>query len=272
MVATVHGVIERAVDRHPHRTALVDGPSGVSVDYIELGRRIDCIAAGLQQLGVCRGDRVATWAPNVPPVAAVSLAAMQIGASVVPLGPALTPHEVQTIVAEAHVSVIVAASRLVDPASSFGCRRVISLGESNDVTTLSDLLDTSAGLARIEVDPDDIAVICSSSGTTGVPKGVMLSHRQLVAACRQIKCTMAIDEHDVTIAAAPWFHILGLTAGMLVPLASGATVVTLARFDATTLVDLIERHRATYIAVAPPVAAVLATIHRCSAATSTASS
>ena len=97
-----------------------------------------------------------------------------------------------------------------------------------------------------------------SSGTTGLPKGVMLTHRQLVTACRQIARSIDADAHDVTLAVAPWFHILGMTAELLVPLTVGATVVTMPRFDPVGFLEAIERHRVTYVAVPPPVASFLA--------------
>ena len=87
----------------------------------------------------------------------------------------------------------------------------------------------------------------------------MLSHRQLVTVCRQIGSALAIDDHDVTLAVAPWFHILGFTAELLVPLTCGATVVTTPRFEPAAFLTLLEQHGVTYLAGPPSLAGFLAT-------------
>lgn len=261
-VDTVPDLVSAAVARHPSRCAVVDGPSGRSVDYAELDRRARVVGAWLQRDGLRAGDRVATWAPNLPPVAAVTLATLGLGATLVPLSPALTEPEVRGLVEQTGVSVVVTVPPLVETAKRLGVRRVVSLGDAAPgVVGLGDLLEQEAADPSswgADVDPDAVAVICASSGTTGPPKGVLLSHRQLLAACRQISQVLAPDQHDVTLAAAPWFHVMGLTAELVVPLGVGATVVTMPMFERSTFVDLLERHRVTYLVVPPPVAALLA--------------
>ena len=123
---------------------------------------------------------------------------------------------------------------------------------------MTTLLDSAQAAPPPTSDPDAVALLPFSSGTTGVPKAVMLSHRQLVTVTRQIAGAVGATDRDVTVALAPWFHILGFTAEMLVPLSVGATVVTMPRFDAPLLLDLIERHRVTYLAAPPPVASFMA--------------
>jgi len=91
-----------------------------------------------------------------------------------------------------------------------------------------------------------------------MPKGVVLTHRNLVVVCRQIQQALEVRERDVTLAVAPFAHILGITAELLVPLISGATVVTVPRFAPAQLVELLERHRVTYLAVPPQIAMALA--------------
>ena len=261
VVETVPDLIGAVVARHPSRRALVDGPSGRSVDYAELDRRVRVIGAWLQRDGLRAGDRVATWAPNLPPMAAVTLAAMGLGAAVVPLSPALTEPEARGLVEQTGASVMVTVPSMVETAWRLGVRRVISVGDAPGAVGIGELLaqePVEPSAWGIDVDPDAVAVICASSGTTGPPKGVLLSHRQLLAACRQISRALAADEDDVTLAAAPWFHIMGLTGELLVPLGVGATVVTMPMFERATFVDLLEQHRVTYLVVPPPVVALLA--------------
>ena len=196
--------------------------------YAELTSRIDRIAAWLSADGFGAGDRLAVWAPNVPPVAACTLAAISLGGVVTGINPAWTDDEVAIQLRDAGVSVLVTVPAFADRAQAFGLRRVIVFGTAEGAVSLAELLATDADRPRRSIDCDSIALLPYSSGTTGLPKGVMLTHRQLVTVSRQLTRALGVDDHDVTLAVAPWFHILGVTAALLVPLTAGATVVTIA--------------------------------------------
>ncbi len=186
------------------------------------------------------------------------LATMRLGATVTGLNPASTDSEVLVQFDDADASAIVTTPGLVARALALGRRRVIVVGDAPGAVSMSELLACTADVPDDEVDCDSVALLPYSSGTTGLPKGVMLTHRQLVTSCRQIARSFDADAHDVTLAVAPWFHILGMTAELLVPLTVGATVVTMPRFDPIGFLEAIERHRVTYVAVPPPVASFLA--------------
>ena len=154
---------------------------------------------------------------------------------------------------------IVTTPDLADRARSFGIRRVVVLGEAPPgAAPLAELLDSRADPPFPVIDCDSVALLPYSSGTTGLPKGVMLTHRQLVTVSRQIARALSVDEHDVTLAVAPWFHILGFTAELLVPLMAGATIVSTPRFDPASFLALLERYQVTYLAGPPPLASFLA--------------
>jgi acyl-CoA synthetase (AMP-forming)/AMP-acid ligase II len=255
-------MLDRAAKAHPDRTAFVDAPSGASVTYAELTRRVDRLAAWLHADGFRSGDRLATWAGNLPPLGAVTLAALRLGGAVTGLSPTLTEPEAAGQIADAGVTTVVTIPNLVQTALGMGVRRVIVLGDTQGETRavpLAAVLATDAEAPTVDVDPDSVALLPYSSGTTGMPKGVMLSHRQVVTVCGQIAEAIAADERDTTLAVAPWFHIMGATAELLVPLSVGATVVAVPRFDPGALVDLLETHAVTYLIVPPPVAGFLAT-------------
>jgi acyl-CoA synthetase (AMP-forming)/AMP-acid ligase II len=237
---------------------LIDAASGAAMTYADLARAVERIAAWLYADGVLAGDRVAFWAPNEPSIAACVVAAMGLGASVTGLNPASTDTEVQGQLDDAAASVVVTTPALAERARSQGRRRVIVAGDAPGAVSLSELMACTSDVVDVDVDCDSVALLPYSSGTTGLPKGVMLTHRQLVTACRQIARSIDADAHDVTLAVAPWFHILGMTAELLVPLTVGATVVTMPRFDPVGFLAAIERHRVTYVAVPPPVASFLA--------------
>lgn len=255
---TLHELISTAAKRHAARLALIDGAGGGSVTYDELQRRADRIAAWLHEDGVRAGDCVALWLPNVPPFVAFALAAWQLGAVVTALNPAVTDRELASQLADSRASTVVTLPALVERARAAGVSRVIAIGDAAGATPLRELLSTTALAPRVEVEADALAFLPYSSGTTGMPKAVMLTHANLATVCEQLAAPLAVDDRDVTLAAAPFFHILGMTAELLLPLVNGATVVTLARFEPTRFLDLLEQHNVTYLAVPPPVATLLA--------------
>jgi acyl-CoA synthetase (AMP-forming)/AMP-acid ligase II len=110
----------------------------------------------------------------------------------------------------------------------------------------------------VTIDPDrDLAVLPYSSGTTGLPKGVMLTHRNLVANIRQTQAILGVTSDDVLIGVLPFFHIYGMTVIMNLGIRAGATTVTMARFDLDGFLDLIEAHHITHAFVVPPIALAL---------------
>jgi acyl-CoA synthetase (AMP-forming)/AMP-acid ligase II len=255
---TIPGLVRAAADEHGDRAALVDGPTGISVDYRELVRRVDRIAAWLAADGFRAGDRLALWAPNTPPWAAFCLGALQAGGAVTTVNPAAAEREVALQVGDAGASVVVTVPASVPAALGLGVRRVVVLGEADGAVPLAEVLGCAAPAVRCDDDPHDVALLPCSSGTTGLPKVVMLTHDNLVTGARQVARALGVTAADTTLAVAPWFHSLGLTAELLVPLASGATVVSLPRFEPAAFLDALEYHRVTYLAVPPPVAAFLA--------------
>ena len=260
---TVGDVFDRAVAAHGERTALVDGPTGASVTYAELATRVDALTAWLATcgLGVDPGGRVGTWAPNVPAVAAFTLAALRRGIAVTGVNPLATDAEVSRQFADAEVTAALTTAELAGRARALGVPHVLALGEARGATSLMDVLAAAPPPppTPAQTDGDVLALLPYSSGTTGVPKGVVLTHRNLVTVVEQLRERLGVTADDVTLAVAPFFHILGATAAMLVPLTGGATVVTMPRFDPLAFLRQLERHRVTYLAVPPPVAALLAT-------------
>jgi acyl-CoA synthetase (AMP-forming)/AMP-acid ligase II len=115
-----------------------------------------------------------------------------------------------------------------------------------------------AGAGPAGAGPLDIALLPYSSGTTGLPKGVMLTHANLIAAARQLGCGMALTPRDRLLGVAPFAHVMGFVVSLCTPLAAGATVVMLPRYELHAMLAAIQRHRVTVLAVPPPVFAALA--------------
>lgn len=120
------------------------------------------------------------------------------------------------------------------------------------------MLGSTAPEPEIEFGPDDIAALPYSSGTTGAPKGVMLTHRSIGTNLEQLRPFIPMEPGHSILAVLPFFHIYGLTALMNVPLRCGATVVVLPRFDLDQFLGVIQEHRITGLYVAPPIVLALA--------------
>ena len=256
---TLPAMVDSVAEKEPDRTALIDGPSGASVSYAELGRRVERISAWLARHGVGAGHTVAVWAPNTPPWAACALATMRVGAAVTGVNPMWTNEEVTRQLADAGATVVVTTPALAGLAAEIvNPRHVVVLGDGDVGTTLKEVLACVDPTPPAATDPDAVALLPYSSGTTGLPKGVRLTHTNLVTMVRQVAAVAGFTGNDTILALAPFFHVLGGIVTLAVPLAVGATVVTLPRFEPEPVLDTIERHRITVTAVPPPVAGFLA--------------
>jgi acyl-CoA synthetase (AMP-forming)/AMP-acid ligase II len=242
------------------RPALVDGRSGASVTHEVLAGRIEAVAAGLRARGFGERDVLALWAPNLPEWAGVALGAMAAGGSVTGVPPAATEAEVGAQLRDSGASVLVTMPELAGTATGAAqgsaVREVIALGSAPAATPLTALL--GSGASPPVTDDALPALLPYSSGTTGLPKGVVLTHRNLVASVRQLGRCLRLSSRDTLIAVVPFCHVMGFVVMLAAGLSAGATVVTMPRFEFTRFLGLIEEHRATVVVGAPPIAAGLA--------------
>jgi acyl-CoA synthetase (AMP-forming)/AMP-acid ligase II len=237
-------------ERHGGKPALIDGASGAVTTYAELAERVREAAAGLAAAGIGRGDAVGLLGPNGAGWAVAYHAVISLGAIASSLNPLLTPEEIATQLRCAGAKAVIAAEPLRAAVADAGL----------PVHALESL-PSGDGDAGAPVDPSaDLAVLPFSSGTTGVSKGVMLTHRNLVANMEQIRSVHRIGGDDVLIGVLPFFHIYGQTVVLNLGLSQGATIVTMARFDMAQFLDLLERHRVTRAHIAPPVVLGLAKV------------
>ena len=232
------------------KPALIDGASGAVTTYAEFADQVARAAAGLAAEGIGAGDAVGLLGPNSPAWVVAFHAAVALGAIVTSVNPLLTPDEVAKQLATAEASAVIVAEPLRGSLADTAIERVF---------TIEALPDAEPGGTGASVDPErDLAVLPFSSGTTGVSKGVMLTHRNLVANMEQIRAVHRIGADDVLIGVLPFFHIYGQTVVVNLGLAQGATIVTMPRFDMGGFLDLMERHRVTRAHIAPPVVLGLA--------------
>jgi acyl-CoA synthetase (AMP-forming)/AMP-acid ligase II len=222
-------------------TALVDGGSGEEVSYAAVTSRRPAVEAG---------EGLAVWAPNSPGWAALALGAMAAGAWVTGVSPLATDREVAVQLGDARPSVLAMVRALATRARQVpGVREVVVLDEP---------LEGGGAGEPVPVDPGAMALLPYSSGTTGLPKGVVLTHANLVTSVRQLDRHLRLTPRDVVLAMAPFSHVMGFVVTCALPLVAGATVVTMARFDLEAMLALVERHRVTVLVVPPPVMGALA--------------
>jgi acyl-CoA synthetase (AMP-forming)/AMP-acid ligase II len=246
---------------YPGRTALIDAVSGRRLSYGDLRAQVGRFAGGLAQLGVGYRDVVAIALPNVPEYPVAFLGVARAGAVSTTLNPASAGREIAAQLADSGASVVITMPESLEKfraAAGPGVRLVV-LGEaSGDAAGFRDVLSAGQPPSAAGIDPaEDLAALPYSSGTTGLPKGVMLTHRNLVA--NALQCGPFYNgPGDVVLAAAPFFHIMGMAVVMVAGLCRGATLVSMARFDLERSLRAIQDHRVTSMVVAPPVTAALA--------------
>ncbi len=188
---------------------------------------------------------------------------MAAGGTVTTANPLLTAEELAGQLADVGVSVLVTVPPFLDRALAAAEKadvdEVLVFGEADGATPFRELVAHRHPPARAVVDPErDVAALLYSSGTSGLPKGVELTHASLVTSVRQAQAMLDFRADDVVLAVAPLFHAMGLNAVLACGLWAGSTVVTLPRFDLEGFLEMIQRHRVTAMIVAPPIMLALA--------------
>ncbi|MFJ4969073.1 4-coumarate--CoA ligase family protein [Streptomyces sp. NPDC088755] len=244
--------------------ALIDGTNGTSLTYAQLDGFHRRIAAALADAGLRKGDVLALHSPNTIAYPAVFYGATRAGASVTTVHPLATAEEFAKQLGDSGARWIVTVSPLLETARraaelTGGVQEIYVCDQAEGHTSILDMLASTAPEPAIAIDPgEDVAALPYSSGTTGTPKGVMLTHRSIATNLEQLRPFIPMGEGDRILAVLPFFHIYGLTALMNAPLRCGSTVVVLPRFDLAQFLQAIQTHRITGLYVAPPIVLALA--------------
>ena len=246
----------------PDAPVLTCGIDGHSLSAAGLAADIRALAGGLTAAGHGAGAVVAIMAPNMPEYAVVFHAALYAGGTVTTINPTYTASEVAHQVRDSGAGLLVTVPAFIDTARTAANEVGVPVAVIGDGTEgaipLADLMGTPLG-AQVPVDLDThVAVLPYSSGTTGLPKGVMLSHRNLVANVEQTLVMLDIRPGERTVAFLPFFHIYGQTVLMNLYPAAGGAIVTLPRFDLEAFLRLTQDHATRWVFCVPPVALALA--------------
>jgi acyl-CoA synthetase (AMP-forming)/AMP-acid ligase II len=241
--------------------ALIDAPTGRTISYGQLAESVRAVAAGLAARGFGKGDVFAHYAPNLPEYAVAFHAVATVGGVNTTANPLLTAEELTRQLRDCGARLVVTVpdqlEKATEAAQAAGVQEIFVYGEADDTTPFASLLQAVGEPPEVAIDPaEDVVALPYSSGTTGLPKGVMLTHRNLVAnICQSVQDRLSEDER--VIAVLPFFHIYGLVWLMNMPLYLGATVVTMPRFDLGEFLRVIQDYRITRAHVVPPIVLAL---------------
>ncbi|WP_301108995.1 fatty acid--CoA ligase family protein [Sporosarcina sp.] len=245
---------------------------GKDTTYAEFDMQVSMFASALKNLGVNQGDKVAFLLGNTPHYLISLYATMRIGATAVPINPLYTPDEISFILENSDAKAVIAIDQLlplVEVASQafptienyVVCEMSPDAGEK--IQALPDsakakvkpftlLMKNATPMTELfEAHEDETAIILYTSGTTGHPKGAMLTHKNIYSNARDVGDYLGFDESDKIVATLPLFHVFALTVVANAPLLKGATILLEPRFSPGEIFQLIREQKATVFAGVP---------------------
>ena len=253
MPAHVADLVARAAARTPDQAAIVDVTSGITLSWAEFDGAVSAEAARLRDAGVTRGDRVLVRLGNGAAFCIAVLGGLRAGALVVPFGPVAVTRELEIVLADCAPALVVAAQSddVANKCAAAHGARVLPPPD-HAARAVAEEPDEGGG-------GEEIALVVYTSGTTGTPRGVCLSHRALLANRAQTAALRPapVLPVDRVLLSLPLFHIFGLAAGLLQVCWAGATVVLTERFDPAHVADVLVRERVSGMAGVPSMFRVL---------------
>src|SRR5882672_3415570 len=254
------------------KAALIEGPTGRTITYEQLQESIARVAASLARRGFKKGDVFGILSPNVPEYAIVFHAVASLGGISSPVNPLYTEHEIAHQLKDAGARFLVTVPQCFKKGA--GAAREAGIEELfvfvnagtdadgsdniNNATPFSSLLESGGDFPAVAINPrEDLVALPYSSGTTGLPKGVMLTHHNLVANMCQMDGLQYFTENDTLICVLPLFHIYGLVVVLNMGLHQGATIVTVQRFELEPFLQTLQDYQVTLAHIVPPIVLAL---------------
>ena len=243
------------------KPALIDGPTGRALTYAQLADSISIVAHNLSRRDFKKGDVFGILSPNCPEYAIAFHAIATLGGIVTPINPLYTKHEIAHQLKDSGARFLVtvpACAEKTGEAQKAGIEELFVFGSAEGATSFDSLLIDNGRAEQVEIDPlEDLVALPYSSGTTGLPKGVMLTHHNLVANICQMEGLHYFSEADTLICVLPLFHIYGLVVVLNMGIYSGSTIVTMPRFDLESFLKAVQDYEVTLAHLVPPIVLAL---------------
>jgi acyl-CoA synthetase (AMP-forming)/AMP-acid ligase II len=262
--ASLTEVLLQSAAKRPQKAAFIDGPTGRVMTFGDWAAAVKRGAHGLAARGFKKGDVFAIYSPNCPEYAVAFHAVSLAGGVTTTINPTYTVEELQNQLTDCRARFLLTVPAFLEKAKEASTRAGIEelfvFGQAPGATAFSALLEEDGPPPKVTIDPrEDLVALPYSSGTTGLPKGVMLTHYNLVANMHQSTGAMTwVGEDDVVVGVLPFFHIYGLVVIMNQGLLLGATTVTLPRFELEGFLEALQKYGVTIAFVVPPIALALA--------------
>jgi acyl-CoA synthetase (AMP-forming)/AMP-acid ligase II len=250
-------------ERRGDKPALIEGHTGRTLTYRGWADAVRRAAAGLAARGFRQGDVLAIFSPNLPEYAVAFHAVSLLGGVNTTINPTYTPAELRQQLQDASARYIVTVpgclEKVQEAIRETRVQEIFVFGAAEGATPFEALLACDDAAPEVTIRPrEDVVALPYSSGTTGLPKGVMLTHYNLVANIVQADGVLSTDERDTLLGVLPFFHIYGMTVIMNLGLHSGTTIVTMPRFELEPYLTLLQKYAVTYAHVVPPIVLALA--------------
>jgi len=244
------------------KPALIEGTTGRTITYAQLADSISIVAHNLARRGFKKGEVFGILSPNCPEYAIAFHAVATLGGIVTPINPLYThyeiAHQLKDSGARFLVTVPACAEKATEAAAVAEIEELFVFGTADGATSFDSLLVDNGRAEQVEIDPlEDLVALPYSSGTTGLPKGVMLTHNNLVANLCQMDGLCYFYETDTLICVLPLFHIYGLVVILNMGLWAGATIVTLPRFELESFLKAAQDYEVSMAHLVPPIVLAL---------------
>lgn len=245
-------ILRESAEKYPDLAAVHF--MGQDTDYRTLNVTANKMAHALRDIGVRKGDRVAIYCINSPFFVASYFGIQKLGATVVTINLLLHPKEVQYILKDSGAKVLIfyemfaeGVAAIKDSLPDLEGLIVIGKTEKVEAQNYAQLMqDAPADAIEEQVNPvEDVAAILYTSGTTGNPKGAMLTHRNLLSNSTSVSYTIGITHDDIILTVLPMFHSFAMTCCILAPVKSAGKIVAIPRFDPNAVADAIQATRST---------------------------
>ncbi len=259
---TLHHFVTEHWPGYGDKPALIDSSTGRALTYSQLAESVRTVAANLAARGMKKGETFCIYSPNLIEFPLIYYGIQMAGGIPTPANPLYTREELHKQLKDSAATRLITVPEFLDKAiaaaADTGITEIFVFGEAPGALPFTTLLTPAGPPPNIDHDPnEDLAALPYSSGTTGAAKGVMLTHRNMVAACCQTIHLEGTRYDDVTIAFLPFFHIYGQQVILNCGLRQGSTLIVMSRFDFEAFLGTIQTHRITRLYLVPPVVLAL---------------